>query len=189
MYDAINKGMRHAKGDILAYLNSDDLYFPWTLEVVVEAFGRDRKAELVYGDALGVYDDTGAQDPRFQPRSVSDPCFGEASSYSLRCSGGARSSSSWGLRPPFKLAGDLTGGSGPAQTVGTAGWTRWWRSNETTRTQAHVSMEPAPAQSRKPLESSQADGARPEDRLVDSRTTPWLVVKATALVAVLASRS
>ena len=37
--------------------------------------------------------------------------------------------------------------------------------------------------------SSQADGARPEDRLVDSRTTPWLVVKATALVAVLASRS
>ena len=31
MYDAINKGMHQAKGDILAYLNSDDLYFPWTL--------------------------------------------------------------------------------------------------------------------------------------------------------------
>ena len=67
MYDAINKGMRQAKGDILAYLNSDDLYFPWTLEVVVEAFARGPGADFVFGDALGVYEQTGAQEPRFQP--------------------------------------------------------------------------------------------------------------------------
>ena len=30
-YDAINKGFNLAVGDIFAYLNSDDIYFPWTL--------------------------------------------------------------------------------------------------------------------------------------------------------------
>src|SRR5437773_10662099 len=32
MYHGINKGLRRAKGQSLAYLNSDDLYFAWTLE-------------------------------------------------------------------------------------------------------------------------------------------------------------
>jgi glycosyltransferase involved in cell wall biosynthesis len=67
MYDAINKGMRLARGDILCYLNSDDLYFPWTLEAVVEAFDQHPEADLVCGDALGVFDESGAEDLRFQP--------------------------------------------------------------------------------------------------------------------------
>jgi glycosyltransferase involved in cell wall biosynthesis len=66
MYDAINKGMRLAGGDILAYLNSDDLYFPWTLETVVEAFETHPEAEVVFGDALGL-SPTGRADIRFQP--------------------------------------------------------------------------------------------------------------------------
>ena len=48
MYDAINKGLHLANGEILAYLNSDDLYLPWSVEVGVSALleGHD----LVYGD-------------------------------------------------------------------------------------------------------------------------------------------
>lgn len=37
-YDAVQKGFDHSNGEIMAYLNSDDLYFPWTLRVVGEIF-------------------------------------------------------------------------------------------------------------------------------------------------------
>jgi len=62
MYEAVNKGMRLASGDILAYLNSDDLYFPWTLEAAVAAFDRHRDADFVFGDALVIDDASGRQD-------------------------------------------------------------------------------------------------------------------------------
>lgn len=38
MYDALNKGFAHATGDIVAWINADDIYMPWTLKVVNQAF-------------------------------------------------------------------------------------------------------------------------------------------------------
>jgi glycosyltransferase involved in cell wall biosynthesis len=64
MYDALNKGFGRATGELFAYLNSDDLYFPWTVETAVREYMRG--AELVYGDALLVDDDTGHLRPHFQ---------------------------------------------------------------------------------------------------------------------------
>jgi glycosyltransferase involved in cell wall biosynthesis len=61
MYDAVNKGLRGARGEILAYLNSDDLYLPWTLEVVVEAFRKRPDADLVFGDLLHIDETSGIQ--------------------------------------------------------------------------------------------------------------------------------
>ena len=61
MYDAVNKGMRQATGDILCYLNSDDLFFPWTLEVVVDAFRRWPERASIHGDVPNVDDETGRQ--------------------------------------------------------------------------------------------------------------------------------
>lgn len=39
MYDAIAKGFGMAKGDIFCWLNSDDMYMPWALEVVSRVIG------------------------------------------------------------------------------------------------------------------------------------------------------
>ena len=51
MYEAINKGLEMAEGHVLAYLNSDDLYLPWSVRVAVD--GLASGSEMVYGD-MGV---------------------------------------------------------------------------------------------------------------------------------------
>jgi len=48
MYEAINKGLGLARGTILAYVNSDDMYLPWSAEVAVAQLSMG--ADLVYGD-------------------------------------------------------------------------------------------------------------------------------------------
>lgn len=50
MYDAINKGIRASQGEIVAYLNADDLYLPDTVQIAVESFIRLPEVELIYGD-------------------------------------------------------------------------------------------------------------------------------------------
>lgn len=51
--DAINKGMAQARGEIRAYLNSDDLLRPGAVRRVVEHFEKRPACDLVYGrDAL-----------------------------------------------------------------------------------------------------------------------------------------
>jgi GT2 family glycosyltransferase len=52
--DAINKGMAHAKGEIVAWLNSDDCYLPAAISAAVEAFQANPDAVMVYGDMLAI---------------------------------------------------------------------------------------------------------------------------------------
>lgn len=59
MYDAINKGFDRATGDILAYINSDDLYTPGALEAVVAHFTAHPEVDVVYGDTLVANSETG----------------------------------------------------------------------------------------------------------------------------------
>ena len=39
-YDAVNRAFAHSTGDIMGWLNSDDVYMPWTLAVVRDIFER-----------------------------------------------------------------------------------------------------------------------------------------------------
>lgn len=52
--EAINKGLSRAKGDIVAWLNSDDYYLPGTLSKVVKVFEENSDVVMVYGDMLAV---------------------------------------------------------------------------------------------------------------------------------------
>ena len=49
--DAINRGLRETTGDIVAYLNSDDVYYPGTLARVAAYFADHPECQVVYGAA------------------------------------------------------------------------------------------------------------------------------------------
>jgi glycosyltransferase involved in cell wall biosynthesis len=51
---AINKGLRIASGDILAWLNSDDIYLPDAINTSINALQENSDVSFVYGHALFV---------------------------------------------------------------------------------------------------------------------------------------
>ena len=56
--DAINQGLRRATGDIVSYINSDDLYHPGAFQRVAAEFAARPEADFVYGDG-DVIDEAG----------------------------------------------------------------------------------------------------------------------------------
>ncbi|HUI88911.1 MAG TPA: glycosyltransferase family 2 protein [Anaerolineales bacterium] len=56
--DAINKGFAHAKGDILAWINSDDTYEPGAVSSAVDFLRDHPEVGLVYGDANYINEDS-----------------------------------------------------------------------------------------------------------------------------------
>jgi hypothetical protein len=50
--DAINKGFQRAQGEILAWLNSDDLYLPGAISQAVHSLQNEPELGLVFGDAI-----------------------------------------------------------------------------------------------------------------------------------------
>ena len=81
LYDAINKGVAHSRGDILGLLNSDDFYEPGALRAVMVAFEESPDVDSVAGRFV-VFEDDGhgqralrasvdaAEVPRLDLRSV-----------------------------------------------------------------------------------------------------------------------
>lgn len=52
--DAINKGLRRARGEYVAWLNSDDCYLPGAVSAAVRLLQAHPEAGLVYGDVYAV---------------------------------------------------------------------------------------------------------------------------------------
>lgn len=58
--DALNKAFTAATGDILGWLNADDLYLPGTLHAIAEAFAANPQTGLIYGEGWYI-DEAGAR--------------------------------------------------------------------------------------------------------------------------------
>ncbi len=54
MYDAINRGLRRARGEILAYLNCDEQYLPGALRAVADFFQAHPDVDVLFGDVVMV---------------------------------------------------------------------------------------------------------------------------------------
>ena len=55
--EAINKGLRRARGEFIGWLNSDDIYLPGAISAAVTAFLSHPQAGLIYGDAQAIDSD------------------------------------------------------------------------------------------------------------------------------------
>ena len=54
MYDGINRGLRRAGGDLLAYLNCDEQYLPGALAAVAGSFEQHPQVDVQFGDVVMV---------------------------------------------------------------------------------------------------------------------------------------
>jgi len=52
MYDAINRGLKRAKGKVRAYLNCDEQYLPGVLSMILASFQKNPSVDVVLGDVI-----------------------------------------------------------------------------------------------------------------------------------------
>lgn len=57
MYDAVNRGLRRARGELCAYLNCDEQYLPGTLRTAAAAFEADPALDILFGDVVVIAPD------------------------------------------------------------------------------------------------------------------------------------
>ncbi|MBJ7258056.1 MAG: glycosyltransferase [Chthoniobacterales bacterium] len=109
MYDAINKGLGQATGNICSYLNCDEQLLPGALEAVGSCFDRHGGVEVVFGDTI-VVDRAGEALCYWRPYVPSRSHLAGATLNTLSCSTFFRRSiveEGHLFDPEWKVVGDL----------------------------------------------------------------------------------
>ena len=96
--DAINKGFNMASGDILAWLNSDDYYTPYTLHQVSDLFTRD-DLKIVFGECALYHEKSG--------KVKDSKVFEFSKSHNIELSDFLIQPSSFWTKKTWELVGDL----------------------------------------------------------------------------------
>lgn len=77
--DAVNKGIMEAHGDIIGWLNSDDIYYPDAIKKVLDVFERNPEINVVYGNANHIREDDSVIEEYytedFDYERLKDVCF------------------------------------------------------------------------------------------------------------------
>jgi glycosyltransferase involved in cell wall biosynthesis len=66
--DAVNKGWNQATGEVVGWLNSDDIYYPHAFRAVMKCFAADHDIDVVYGEGDHV-----DRDDHFLSRHPTEP--------------------------------------------------------------------------------------------------------------------
>ena len=121
--DAINKGLARTSGEILAWLNADDLYEPGAVARAVEAFRRHPKAAFLFGRCPVV--DTWNKEIRRPIRRFKEMCYPFSCRFLLQ-------TLNYVSQPAMFFRRDAWLAAGPLRTDLTAAWDydftlRLWR--------------------------------------------------------------
>lgn len=67
LYDAMNKGIGYARGELIGLLNSDDYYEPNAISRVVAAYKKNRSSRIFHGDRMDILSTGRRQLRKFNP--------------------------------------------------------------------------------------------------------------------------
>ena len=70
--DAVNKGLRLASGDIIGWLNSDDIYYEDAVKKVLKVFEENPEINVVYGNANHIREDDSVIEPYYKDKSFTN---------------------------------------------------------------------------------------------------------------------
>ena len=67
LYDAMNKGIGYARGELIGLLNSDDYYDPDAISRVVAAYKKNHSSRIFHGDRMDILSTGRSQLRKFNP--------------------------------------------------------------------------------------------------------------------------